>query len=326
MPGLLRAIDVHPVYSMFLYDENDPGNLIVMPARDLACLEARLENSLQDPAILVPINVHLDDASMVSTKAWKSASLVQIQIAVAEPGFKGSESNNMIIALSPTTNISLKSLFDNLIQDLLNLQEEGFEAYDCVTGKVVKVKMPVCCVQGDLPAKGEIIPLTVFRADVFCSRDLYNKATDDGFNIKRSSETLRQQINEIKNTPLQVDKKRLGVQYGLDIKNLDTILTELNQFDLTKDLPADILHHFLLGWMKKTLHGIKRDSLSVADLDMMEKIILWKEYTTRTTSNALRTIASQVGRNIKALTQVVWYPFYLLLVYNPGAHRDLEAI
>ena len=57
-----------------------------------------------------------------------------------------------------------------------------------------------------------------------------------------------------------------------------------------------------------------------------EKIILWKEYKSRTTSNALRTIASQVGRNIKSLCQVVWYPLYLLLGFNPGGHRDLEAI
>ena len=33
---------------------------------------------------------------------------------------------------------------------------------------------------------------------------------------------------------MQAQKKRLGVQYGIDIKNLDTILSDLYKFDLTK--------------------------------------------------------------------------------------------
>ena len=192
------------------------------------------------------------------------------------------------------------------------------------------MKLPVCFIQGDLPAKGEVTPFTGFRADVFCSRDLYNKSTKIGFQIKRNLLTLENQINEIKNEPLQTEKKKLGVKYGLDIKNLDTILSDLIQFDLTEDLPADMLHDFLLGWFKKTLMEVKSNFLAQRDLDflcaVLDKIILWKEYKTRTTSNAFRSIASNIGRNIKALVQVIWYPFYLMLGLNPGAHRDLEAI
>ena len=246
-------------------------------------------------------------------------------MAGAESGYKGSDFYNMIIALSPTIQISVKLIFDTLISDLVNLQEEGFEAFDCFSKGVVKVKMPVCCIQSDLPAKGEVTPFTGYRADVYCSRDLYNKSTGQGFNIKRTMRTLQDQIQEIQNAATRAEKKRLGVQYGLDIENLSTILTDLNKFDLTKDLPDDILHHFLLGWMKKTLKGLKSDFLTPANLDklcaLMDKIIVWKEYKSRTTSNALRTVASQIGRNIKALTQVVWYPLYLILGLNPGAHR-----
>ena len=209
------------------------------------------------------------------------------------------------------------------------MQEDGFEAYDCFSKEVVKVKLPVSCIQGDLPAKGEVTPFTGHRADVFCSRDLYSKNTGQGFEIKRTKESLQDQIREIQNAATRAEKKQLGVRYGLDIENLETILTELNKFDLTKDLPADILHHFLLGWMKKTLKGLKSDFLNPADLDkvcaVMDEIIVWKEYKSRTTSNALHTVASQIGRNIKALTQVVWYPLYLILGLEPG-HRDLEAI
>ena len=79
------------------------------------------------------------------------------QIAGAKQGYKGSESNNMILALTPTTKISLKRLFDTVTEDLVNLQDDGFEAFDCFSGEVVKVKLPVTCIQGDLPAKGKYI-------------------------------------------------------------------------------------------------------------------------------------------------------------------------
>ena len=326
----LRANDKVPKYSKFVYNEDNPSQMEILDPAALLQIETRLQHSLDDPAVVVPVNVHLDDASMVATKMWKSASVVSIQLAGAESGYKGSDSNNMIIALSPTLKISLKSIFENLIADLVNLQEDGFEAFDCFSNAVVKVKLPVACIQGDLPAKGEVTPFTGHRADVFCSRNLYSKSTGQGFDIKRTMQTLQDQIQQIQNAATRAEMKQLGVQYGLDIENLDTILTDLNKFDLTKDLPADILHHFLLGWMKKTLKGLKSDFLSPVNLDklcaVMDKIILWKEYRCRTTSNALRTVASQIGRNIKALTQVMWYPLYLLIGQDPGAHRDLEAI
>ena len=95
------------------------------------------------------------------------------------------------------------------------------------------------------------------------------------------------------------------------------MLSELRHFNLTRDLPADILHYFLLGWLKKTLQSVKKDFLDREGIDticaILDKIVLWKEYGTRTTSNVFRTIASNIGRNIKALAQVIWYPFYLII-------------
>ena len=102
----LRASNIVPNYSKFVYDETI-GQMEILGPAALIQLETRLQKSLDDPAVLVPLNVHLDDASMVSTKMWKSASVVSIQIAGAEPGFKGSDCNNMIIALSPTVKVSL---------------------------------------------------------------------------------------------------------------------------------------------------------------------------------------------------------------------------
>ena len=42
-------------------------------------LEARLTISLADSSVKVPLNLHLDDSSMVASKMWKSGSVVGIQ-------------------------------------------------------------------------------------------------------------------------------------------------------------------------------------------------------------------------------------------------------
>ena len=161
-----------------------------------------------------------------------------------------------------------------------------------------------------------LTPFTGCNANVFCPRDIYNKATDDGFQTKRTMQTLQDQNNELRNEPLQVEKKRLGVRYGLDIKNLDTPLTGLEHFDLTKDLPQDVLHHCLLGWYKKTFVLLKSDHLNQQSQDqiclMLDEVVLWTEYSTRTNSRAFKSIGSNIGRNIKALTQMLWYPLYLI--------------
>ena len=140
-------------------------------------------------------------------------------------------------------------------------------------------------------------------------------------------QTLQDQNNELRNEPLQVEKKRLGVRYGLDIKNLDTPLTGLEHFDLTKDLPQDVLHHCLLGWYKKTFVLLKSDHLNQQSQDqiclMLDEVVLWTEYSTRTNSRAFKSIGSNIGRNIKALTQVLRYPLYLITALSD---RDLEAI
>ena len=45
-------------------------------------------------------------------------------------------------------------------------------------------------------------------------------------------------------------------------------------------MPADILHHFLLGWAKKAVEKLKVDSLSTRDLTnvcaILDKCIIWK--------------------------------------------------
>ena len=103
----------------------------------------------------------------------------------------------------------------------------------------------------------------------------------------------------------------------------------LLQFDLTQDLPADVLHHFTLGWGKKSFIFLKNDVLAEESLNKLCLIfdkIIWKEYKSRTNSNALRKAGSQIGRNIKSLMQVVWYGLWILIGSNPDLYRaDLEV-
>ena len=326
----MRSKSISPLYSRWMYDQANPGQLLDMGMNSRNEYQNRLNLSLQNPVVQIPINVHLDDASMNNSKVWKSGSAVTIQIAGAPHGHKGGESNNMLLALTPTMNISLKRLFDTVIEDLVLLQDEGFDAYDMYTNEVVKVKLPVSCVLGDLPAKAEVSCFTGHQAKMCCPRDLFDKSTGLGSNISRNMQTLQVQIDEINNAGTQAEKKRLSVRYGLDLKNLDTVLFQLEHFDLTRDMPQDVLHHYLLGWCKKTFIALKEDHLTQQNMEhvclILDTVILWKEYSTRTTSQALKAIKSNIGRNIKALTQVIWYPMYLVISLNQAANRDLEAI
>ena len=238
-------------------------------------------------------------------------------------------SNQIILGLTDTSKISLKRLFDGICGEFERLGRNGFQCYDDFTGQIETVKAPIAAVFGVLPAKAEITPFTGFQADVFCSRDMYNKRTDTGLEVKRDLATLRRQIEEIRNERTEVRKKRLGVKFGLDIHNLESILLDrLHEFDVTQDLPADLLHHFTLGWGKKSFIFFKNEILSDDSLDQLCQIfdqIIWKEYKSRTTSNALRKAGSQIGRNIKSLLQVVWYGIWVLIGNFPELYRaDLE--
>ena len=196
------------------------------------------------------------------------------------------------------------------------------------TSMVENVKMPVA-VFSDLPAKTEISPFKGYQADVFCPRDMYNKRSDQGLELSRDLMTVRRQIESIKNTATQAGRKRLGVQFGLDIENLDAVLDTLPKFDMTQDLPSDILHHFTLGWGKKSLIYLKNEILSNESLEHLCQIfdqISWKSYLQRTNSNTLRKVGSQIGRNIRALLQVVWYGLWVLMWSDPDRYRcDLEV-
>ena len=95
---------------------------------------------------------------------------------------------------------------------------------------------------------------------------------------------------------------------------------------MTRDLPTDILHHLLLGWEKKAFDKLKNDHLSERGVSKFCAIIdnhVWVEYKTRTNSNALRSIGSQIGRNIKGLAQVLWFDLYILIQFEEEEEEDM---
>ena len=324
-----RARNIVPQYSSASFQLINPGVLSQLDPQELAALNSRLHQSLQLAAVQIPLNLHCDDASMVSSKVWRSASVVGCQIAGARAGTKGSEHNNFILALTPTSKISLKRVFNAVIEKLLE-NEDGFESFDFFSGQVEKIQTPIACVMADLAAKADVTPFKGFRADVFCSRDLLNNRTGEGFEQKRDLTLLRNQIEEIENAPTMAEKKELGVKYGIDEHRLDCPLDSLHHFDLTRDLPADVLHHLTLGWSKKAIVNLKDNHLSAETLNVLcailDTCVVWKEYKTRTSSSALRSIGSQIGRNIKALLQVLWYALYLFVMSDPERNHGMFSI
>ena len=323
----LRSKSQEANFSKFAYDESTPPLLYLIPESELQVFRTSLSISEREGCVQVVTNIHIDDASQVQSKMWKSASVCDIQFAGAPAGIKGSEHNNVILALTDTSKISLKRLFDGICGEFHNLSN-GFHCYDSFSGKVEKVKAPIAAVFGDLPAKAEITPFKGFQADVFCSRDMYNKRTEEGLEIRRDLGLLRRQIAEVTSERTATGKKRLGVKFGLDVDHLETVLFSLDKFDLTQDLPADLLHHFTLGWGKKSFIFFKNEILSDEALNQLCEIldqIIWKEYKSRTNSNALRKAGSQIGRNIKSLLQLMWYGVWVLIGTNPEEYRaDLE--
>ena len=324
----LRSRNIQPTYSRYMYDEATPNLMYMMSDPLFQETQNSLGVSEQAGCLNIVINIHIDDASMIQSKMWKSASVCDIQLAGSPAGVKGNEFNNIIVGLTDTSKISLKRLFDGICGEFVNINRDGFECYDCFTGKIEKVKAPVAAVFGDLPAKAEISPFKGFQADVFCGRDMFSKRTLTGSEIRRDQGVLKRQIQQIQNERTQAGRKRLGVKFGLDINNLESILDSLPNFDLTLDFPQDLLHHFTLGWGKKSFIYFKNEILNEASLDQICQIfdqIIWKEYKSRTTSSALRKSGSQIGRNIKSLLQFVWYGIWILIWRNPELRPALES-
>ena len=153
-----RSKNLRPTFSRFEYSENNPSLLTPMRNDDYEEIVNSLALSEQQGCVQVVCYLHIDDASQVQSKMWKSASVFDIQLAGAPAGIKGGESNNMILALTDTSKISLRRLFDNMCGEFQRIDAEGFTCFDCFSGKVEKVKMPIAAVFGDLPARAEITP------------------------------------------------------------------------------------------------------------------------------------------------------------------------
>ena len=163
-------------------NENTPDILYGLPAGELHALENSLNISEQRACVNVVVNLHVDDASQVQSKMWKSASVCDMQFAGAGAVVKGGEYNNVILALTDTSSISLKRLFDGMVGEFKRL-ENGFKCYDSFSDKVETVKAPIAAVFCDLPAKAEVTPFKGYQADVFCHRVMYNKRSGTGLDV-----------------------------------------------------------------------------------------------------------------------------------------------
>ena len=102
----LRWQNSVPTYSSFIFDESNNQYLGNLDDRLYNQVKTKLDASLRDDFVKIPINIHIDDASMVLSKVWKSGSVCGIQISGAQPGQKGNEHFNMILCLTPTMKIS----------------------------------------------------------------------------------------------------------------------------------------------------------------------------------------------------------------------------
>ena len=66
--------------------------------------------------------------------------------------------------------------------------------------------------------------------------------------------------------------------------------------------------------------------ISLSEVCSIIDQITWCEYRPRTTSSALSAIGSQIGRNIKAVAQVLWFCLYMFLELSVEDMDDMQAI
>ena len=85
----LRSENMQANYSRYMYNETTPSILYMLPQADLRAIQNRLTLSEQEGCINIIVNIHVDDASQVQSKMWKSASVCDIQLAGAPAGVKG---------------------------------------------------------------------------------------------------------------------------------------------------------------------------------------------------------------------------------------------
>ena len=119
----LRLLGLETSFYHSYYDE-ETGAFDQIPDEYFVNIENMLEDSLVTGCVQIVTNIHIDDASQVQSKVCKSASVFDIQIAGAPPGWKGSEANDIILGLTDTATISLKRLFDRICTDFVNLETE----------------------------------------------------------------------------------------------------------------------------------------------------------------------------------------------------------
>lgn len=287
----------------------------------------KLENSLVKNFVVCPINLHVDDASMTRMKTWNSASVMSMQLAGAVNPGKGKDENNHIVCLTPTKKNShmqsQRRMFEKIISNELLASSEGFECYDCFSGKKERIVIPVGIVAADLPSKSDVTPFIGHQGTVFCSRDMINKNTGEGAEVLRDLALFSRQRAEIECETRVTYKKELAKEYGLNREHLHSPLENLQYFDICRDLPVDSLHHVLLGWVKKSLSQFKK---ALSDRELVEVCavldsLTWKEYTQRTNKNALLKVDGQIGRSLRALMQVMWYPLEILICLKPEVYR-----
>ena len=141
-------------------------------------------------------------------------------------------------------------MFNKIIEEEISACNNGFEAYDCFTGKIELIACPVGIVAADLPAKSEVTPFIGHLGKTICSRDMYNKITGEGADEERNLELLNRQREEIEEETRVTYKKGLASKiHWFSFKPrfwfYQTIMTLMIIYEITNGQSTKVCRDFL---------------------------------------------------------------------------------
>ena len=203
-----------------------------------------------------------------------------------------------LLAIVEKTKID-KYGFERVLQPFVEEMKQLYEGMDFLVGdQIVKCRGKVLLCLGDTEGQQQIGGFKVsvgwsLRKCRYClatAEDVRNNFTPSTFN-KRNKETHLRQCKEIDNAPAECIKKDLQTTYGILTRSC---LLKLPEFDVTKQLPHDVMHVLLEGIVpyeiQLVLSSLMNDGyFSLSDFNHQLKIFQFSSNDVRSKPEPLKS-------------------------------------
>jgi hypothetical protein len=255
-----------------------------------------------------------DETSGNTSRKWNRIEVWSMKPAALSIKERNKRANNFLICAH--NKMEATEMLPFIVDDLVRL-ERGVLMFDAATKKKVLVVAPLLLISGDNPRHAELAlnkglrSLRPYRSCYFFlprntefvswkeHRNRLRDKDDSKMILEHPSQTEAYVTIGGRNSTTSIDPDEMGVTL-----NGAEALMKLDAFDLTKDLPVELLHKFVLG-IVKYVFGAVYNFLKPGELTQFERRInkyASKPYR-RIMTSRLRWSGSFVGRDHKIMMQ-----------------------